>query len=67
MNLIVLGRKFSCTASRINSSDFSIPLIFLIFNGTDIASYADDNSLYNARDNIDAVAETLRMSAKKLF
>lgn len=67
MNLIVLGSKFSCTAARINSSDFSIPLIFLIFNGTDIASYADDNSLYNARDNIDAVAETLRMSAKKLF
>ena len=33
----------------------------------DFASYADDKTLYNAYDNVDAVAETLRMSAKKLF
>ena len=33
----------------------------------DIPTYADDNTLYKLRENFDAVAETLRMSAKKLF
>ena len=51
----------------INSSHFTISLIFLILNNIDFASYADDNTLYNAYDNVDAVAETLRMSAEKLF
>ena len=51
----------------INSPNFSISPIFLIFNNIDFASYADDNTLYNACDDVDAVAETLRMSAEKLF
>ena len=33
----------------------------------DIPTYADDNTLYKLCENFDAVAETLRMSAKKLF
>ena len=36
-------------------------------NDTDIASCADDNTLYQAYVNVDAVAETLKMSAEKLF
>ena len=41
-------------------------LIVLILN-IDFTSYADDNTIYNACDNVDAVAKTLRMSAEKLF
>ena len=33
----------------------------------DFASYADDNNLYKACDNVDTGAETLSMSAEKLF
>ena len=40
---------------------------FLILNDTNFASYADDNNLYKICENTDAVAETLRMSAEKLF
>ena len=33
----------------------------------DFASYDDDNTLYRVYDIVDAVDETLRMSAKKLY
>ena len=36
-------------------------------NDIDFVSYADGNSLDNACDNVEAVAETLRMSVEKLF
>ena len=51
----------------INFSLFSVYLFFVILNDNDFASYADDNTLWNACDNVDAVVETLRMSAEKLF
>ena len=42
----------------INSSRFSISLIFLILNDIDFASYTDDNTLYNELDNVEGVAKT---------
>ena len=41
--------------------------LFLILNDIDRISYADDSTLYKARDNVDAVVERLRISAEKLF
>ena len=43
-------------------SDLSLNL-----NDIDMVSYADDNILYKAFGNIDAVVEGLRISTKKLF
>ena len=40
--------------------------LLLIFNDY-FASYADDNTLYKTRENVDTVAEILRISAEKLF
>ena len=48
-------------------SYFSASLIFLRLNDIDFASYTDDNTLYKACDKVNAVAKTLKMSAKKLF
>ena len=36
-------------------------------NDIDFASYACDNTLDDACNNVDAVAETLRMTVEKLF
>ena len=33
----------------------------------DFASYADDNTFYKAHENVNAVPETLGMSAEMLF
>lgn len=41
--------------------------LFLILNESDIASYADDKSLYKAHEIIDVSDETLIMSAENLF
>ena len=41
--------------------------LFLVLNDIDIASHANDNTLYEACENVDAVAKTLRMLAEKLF
>ena len=41
--------------------------LFLIVQNTDFASYADDNTIYNAGDNIEEVILSLRESSKKLF
>lgn len=38
--------------------------LFLILNESDIASYADDKSLYKAHEIIDVSDETLIMSAE---
>ena len=43
-------------------SDLSLNL-----NDIDMVSYADDNILYKAFGNIDAVVEGLRISTEKLF
>ena len=40
--------------------------LFLILNDIDIVSYADDNTLHKACDNVDAVVKTLKISAEKL-
>ena len=39
----------------------------IVILNIDFTSYADDNTIYNACDNVDIVAKTLRMSAEKLF
>ena len=49
------------------SSFLDFTFFFLILNDIDYVSYADDSTLYNACDNVDAVVETSRMSAEKLF
>ena len=41
--------------------------LFLIVQNTDFASYADDNTIYNAGDNIEEVILSLQESSKKLF
>ena len=41
--------------------------IFLNIEWNWHAYYADDNALYKACGNVDAVVKTLRMSAEKLF
>ena len=41
--------------------------LFHILNDTDIAFYADDNTFYKGCGNVDAVVESLRISAEKLF
>ena len=41
--------------------------LFLIVQNTDFASYADDNTIYNAVDNIEEVVLSLQESSKKLF
>ena len=41
--------------------------LFLIVQNTDFASYADDNTIYNAGDNIEEVVWFLQESSKKLF
>ena len=33
----------------------------------DLTSYADDSALFKACENVDALTETLKMSAEKLF
>ena len=40
---------------------------FLDFEWNWHACYADNNALYKACDNVDAVVKTLKMSAEKLF
>ena len=42
-------------------------VLFSIFGNIDIASDADDITFCKARENVDAAAETLIMSTKKLF
>ena len=41
--------------------------LFLIVQNTDFASYADDNTIYNAGGNIEEVILSLQESSKKLF
>ena len=41
--------------------------LFLIIQNTDFASYADDNTIYNASGNIEEVILSLQESSKKLF
>ena len=41
--------------------------LFLIFNDVDIASYADDNTLYTIADEINGVIESLEKAPKALF
>ena len=50
-----------------NISHFSVSLVALILNDFDFAIYADDNTLFKGCENVNAVTETLRISAKKLF
>ena len=40
---------------------------FLVVQNVDFASYADDNTIYDAGDNIDEVIFFLQESSKKLF
>ena len=52
-------------------SDFSWKIflsdLFLIVQNVDFASYADDNIIYDAGENIDEVKFSLQKSSKKLF
>ena len=41
--------------------------LFLVVQNVDFASYADDNTIYDAGDNIDEVIFSLQESSKKLF
>ena len=41
--------------------------LFLVAQNVDFASYADDNRIYDAGDNIDEVIFSLQESSKKLF
>ena len=41
--------------------------LFLFVQNVDFKSYADDNTIYNAGDNIDEVIFSLQESSKKLF
>ena len=41
--------------------------MFLVVQNVDFASYADDNTIYDAGDNIDEVIFSLQESSKKLF
>ena len=41
--------------------------LFLVVNNVDIASYADDNTIYTSGENIDEVIFSLQESSKKLF
>ena len=41
--------------------------LFLVVQNIDFASYADDNNIYNAGDNIDEVTFFLQESSKKYF
>ena len=41
--------------------------LFLAVQNVDFASYADDNTIYDAGDNIDEVIFSLQESSKKLF
>ena len=41
--------------------------LFLVVQNIDFASYADDNRIYEAGDNIDEVIFRLQESSKKLF
>ena len=40
--------------------------LFLVVRNVDFASYADDNTIYDAGDNIDEVMFSLQESSKKL-
>ena len=40
--------------------------LFLVVQNVDFASYADDNTIYDAGDNIDEVMFSLQESSKKL-
>ena len=40
---------------------------FLVVQNVNFASYADDNTIYDAGDNIDEVIFSLQESSKKLF
>ena len=73
MDLIVHWNKFvlvsrfgvrSCFVQCISQKFFSL---FLILNDIAIACYADDKAFYKACGNVDAVVESLRISAEKLF
>ena len=39
----------------------------LVVNDINIASYADDNTIYDSRDSIDSVITSVQISFKKLF
>ena len=41
--------------------------LFLVLNNVDLASYADDNTIYTTGENIDEVIFYLQESSKKLF
>ena len=41
--------------------------LFLVLNNVDLASYADDNTIYTTGENIDEVIFSLQESSKKLF
>ena len=41
--------------------------LFLVVQNVDIASYADDSTIYDAGDNIDEVIFSLQESSRKLF
>ena len=41
--------------------------LFLVVQNVDFVSYADDNTIYNAGDNVDEVIFSLQKSSKKLF
>ena len=41
--------------------------LFLAVQNVDFASYADDNTIYDASDNIDEVIFSLQESSEKLF
>ena len=41
--------------------------LFLVVQNVDFASYADDNTIYDAGENIDEIIFSLQESSKKLF
>ena len=41
--------------------------MFLVVQNVDFASFVDDNTIYDAGDNIDEVIFSLQESSKKLF
>ena len=46
---------------------FFLRNLFLVVQNADFASYADDNTIFDAGDNIDEVIFSLQESSKKLF